>query len=289
MRLLAFDLETTGLDADTCQVLQMAACCFESDTGTILGEFEVACSHEVYRGDAFSLVMNNNLLKRIDAHSRLKTQARTISRNGDVLPIDRAWLGMRTFIRKWFPAGDATAVGFNVGSFDLAFANKKMEDNPFSHRTIEMGTLLMGMLGQSTPVPSDEAFKFFKLGPVPHDAIADCKGTVKIYTAWANAMRKREIQKEQAAINAQKVLEFESIKKSQLHSAYGGDRVAPKSSAGLQTIQDYRQELEHQHKRVRRTEYMLSELVSEYRAEPIPVQAQMVVKKAIAFLKGGPV
>jgi len=164
MRLVALDLETTGLDPQKDQILQIGMLCFESITGEVIGEFETLVSHARYEGDAYALQMNHKLLKRLAA--------------GEGANIASARSLMAYQLRVWgFDIGDRkskpVAVGFNVAPFDLAFLKASRIDL-FSHRAVELGTLLMHVFKDCQPVTSNAYMEARGL-EVTHTALEDCR------------------------------------------------------------------------------------------------------------------
>jgi len=168
MKLVALDLETTGLNPRTDQILQIGMALFESATGQIIDTFEVEVRHNRYEGDAYALAMNANLLRRLA--------------NDQGKPIHFVEREVRNKLLGW-GFGDTnrpTAVGFNVAPFDLAFLKKACLDM-FHHRAVELGTLLMPVFSQHTPVSSKQFAKH--IGEiVQHTALDDCKLAIKAYT-----------------------------------------------------------------------------------------------------------
>lgn len=161
MRLVAFDLETTGLDPGRCAVLQVGAAVFESTTGEIIDTFEELVTPVHYDGDPFALAMNSAILYRI-----AKEKPEGLAYVKESL---HTWLLLNGVIRPH-------AVGFNVGSFDLQFGFKDL----FHHRSVELGTFLMGNFSKDIPVTSTEWHKF-QNREVAHTALDDCLEAVEAY------------------------------------------------------------------------------------------------------------
>jgi oligoribonuclease (3'-5' exoribonuclease) len=174
MRLVALDLETTGLDPQKHQILQVGMVCFESTTGEIVGEFETLVRDwKGYHGDPYSLAMNAELLKRIADREGVFSGT--------------LWDMMLRTLRDWgfaFDEDDPStrphAVGFNVGSFDIQFL-KAAEIDLFHHRSIEVGSLLMNSFNYPSPVTSRQWAYSEGHTDMPHTALADCHMAVKAY------------------------------------------------------------------------------------------------------------
>src|SRR5688572_12700985 len=65
MRILCIDIETTGLDPETCQIIELGALIGDCSEGTIEAEYSVLVKHDVYQGEAFALQMNSQIFKEI--------------------------------------------------------------------------------------------------------------------------------------------------------------------------------------------------------------------------------
>jgi len=184
MKLVAFDLETTGTNPQTDQVLQIGMALFESTTGEVLDEFELLVRHDRYEGDPFALQMNAKLLRRLsEPGAGVPWRVEHLVNYGESHTSYPALRKVSDRLVKWGfnnpinPTGEqACAVGFNVGKFDLAFGFQKL----FSRRSIELGTLLMPSFGSHDPVSSKE-WHAFNDREVAHTALADCLEAVKAY------------------------------------------------------------------------------------------------------------
>ena len=171
MKLLAFDLETTGLDPQRDQILQIGAVVFdhEDDTTPIeeLPSFSTYVFHERYEGDAFALQMNAAILRRL-AHD-----------GGS--PLLGALHALTAFIADHFDGRRGpNPVGFNVAAFDVAFV-KAAGFDLFNHRPIELGSLLSR---DGLPVTSTQANALLNR-PVQHDALEDARDAVRLHRHWS--------------------------------------------------------------------------------------------------------
>lgn len=172
MRLVAFDIETTGTDPQKDQILEIGAVCFEAQTGEVVGEFERLVRHSRYSGDPYALQMNAGLLKRLA--------------DGEGTGLTQALVDLRNALTDWGFDSDnkPIAVGFNVGKFDLAFLNTAYGKGFFSHRTIELGSLLMSPVESLVPVSSRGVATALGLEDMPHTAVADAEIARKAYVNW---------------------------------------------------------------------------------------------------------
>lgn len=165
MLLLSIDIETTGLDPDTCQILEIGAVCYDTESKSGHACFETLVNPGVIVGEPFALAMNKGLLERIA--------------KGEGKPLDVA---MRDF-RNWLNwcrhrnAGEKfTPVGKNL-SFDRSFLRKHpmFKELPLTHRSIDIGNLYWRPHIDRASLPDSlECKKRAGLqGEVAHTALAD--------------------------------------------------------------------------------------------------------------------
>lgn len=166
-RFIAIDLETTGLDPQRDQILQIGAVAFDDG---IVGTFERTITYEHFFGDAYALAMNQQLLYKIA--------------RGAGVPHRKAYAELSDFIAE-FCATKPYAVGFNVGKFDLAFLHSKYTANgvvhgpKLHHRTVELGSVFMNADG--TPGTSNEVIPRLLSHAVAHDALQDAMDAALLY------------------------------------------------------------------------------------------------------------
>ena len=143
MKLVALDLETTGLEPHEHQILRVGMVCFDSNTGESIGTEEFVVRHSTYWGDPYALSMNHEILRRLSDPAT----GEGVSEMGGCIS---------EALHQWGFAKRPIAVGFNVAPFDIAFLKAAGVD-VFSHRAIELGSLLMNMFAKDEPVTSNQA------------------------------------------------------------------------------------------------------------------------------------
>ena len=125
MKYLSIDIETTGLDFEECQTIELGIIAddlYNQQPAEHLPKFHCYIDHGIFRGDPFALSMHANILRRIS----LKEKGYEYLR-----PIDVA-LNVKTFLenvrRRWsvedksFDAKkDFNVAGKNYGGFDFNF------------------------------------------------------------------------------------------------------------------------------------------------------------------------
>jgi DNA polymerase III epsilon subunit-like protein len=177
MRYAAIDIETTGLDPERCQILEIG-CVIEMDWKTPVDElpsFRAVCDPGEIRGEPFALAMNAGLLREIaDAKPAMIT--------GQIIDLSG-------FICKHLGEGTITIAGKNFGAFDYQFLRRepqwgKLRLVRHRHRFIDVGNLWWRP-NCDTELPSLEACRArANLPPRPaHNAVDDCRTVIELVRA----------------------------------------------------------------------------------------------------------
>ena len=155
MRYVSIDLETTGLDPDKCQIIELAA--IIDDLVTPLEElpkFRYLVKEPVYRGEPYAFSMHAALFREIVAGGDVECwnyQNRTNLRGRENMLTScfREWLD-----ENHLPAHLFLAAGKNFAGFDARFMRRLPEAYKLTweHRVLDPGALYM--LPTDTIVPS---------------------------------------------------------------------------------------------------------------------------------------
>lgn len=174
MKYVSVDVETTGLDPERDQLLQLAMVVEDTSNIQPIEELPAFCAyvkHERVQGDAFALAMNARHLDFISG--------RVTPSPYPVLDF-KQWL--RGFVREAHFFLDkhigadtkAVAAGKNFGSFDRNFLPPELRAR-FHHRCIDPGSVFIDW-DKATPPSLDTL-----LGrPVEHDALADARAVIEV-------------------------------------------------------------------------------------------------------------
>jgi oligoribonuclease (3'-5' exoribonuclease) len=165
---VSIDIETTGLDPHTCQVLEIGAV-IHDPTKPLLEcpTFRACIKHDVITGSPRALQMNARLLEEIA--------------DGGGEWEGFAGVRFQEWLKAHLPIGDLTenyihALGKNVGTFDLVFLSK-LGNWPtwlFHYRSLDVGsmyTLPDGMQAQGEL--ECELADEFSIPGEPHEALYD--------------------------------------------------------------------------------------------------------------------
>jgi len=172
---LAADIETTGLDPETCQTLEMAFVLDDQSLPVMKCPYFLRLiRHDKIVGEPFALAMNAHLLKRIAEGEGTppKYAMEHLSR----------WLlaHLRISRNKWLADGPHKhfiLLGKNVGSFDLQFL-KRLDGWPklmFKHRSCDVGSIY----STATEFPSQRGLlhlaEEYNITGNPHEALFDAR------------------------------------------------------------------------------------------------------------------
>lgn len=183
-RYLAIDIETSGLDPRTCQVLEVAAVA-ETDWTTPVGQLprlHLLVGHDEIRGDPVALAMNARVLAEL-AKPRHEREAETV--DPDDLA-DRLRAFAREHLRGGSDAGGRVPLaGKNVGTFDLRFLERlpgwAFRGDIFDHRVIDAGLLWLDpRVDERVPGLPKALARAGLANGRPHHPLHDCYATVEL-------------------------------------------------------------------------------------------------------------
>jgi hypothetical protein len=189
MLIASTDIETTGLDPEYCQVLEVGVVLWEtSDLDTPVADlpsFHCYVVHERTVGEPFALSMNQRILQRI-AKQEAGFQYLTPQDVGSTL-FD--WLQNHSpnLYNPNLGSYEVTPTGFNFDSFDRQFLDRIPYFTDwirFGHRSLGPGTLFFDPLRDEKLPSSDEVFRRAGVTVVDrHTALGDARGVIEVLRA----------------------------------------------------------------------------------------------------------
>lgn len=188
---VSIDIETTGLDPDKCQILEIGVV-LEDWNSPIekLARFHCYVVNETITGEEYALNLNKAILERIDnRHLPENAQYKFLS-PGQVAADLNGWLMANSVIDD--VGGTVLAAGKNFASFDRQFLKRlpEFEAIKFHHRNIDPGMLFWNPEIDAAPPSSKECMERAGIpGEVLHTAIADAE-TVIAEVRFAVTLRK---------------------------------------------------------------------------------------------------
>lgn len=177
MKYISIDIETTGIDPKTCQIIEFAA--IIEDTENILPfkkipKYERIIKHPSYSGSAFAINMNQRIFKILAENS-----------SQDIIPAESLARGFYYFTASNGLHGETLNVaGKNFARFDWEFLINIPDWNKYitmSHRVIDPAILCVNWKWDDH-LPNSELCKSrTKIkGPVTHKALDDAWDVIQI-------------------------------------------------------------------------------------------------------------
>jgi DNA polymerase III epsilon subunit-like protein len=136
MKYVSIDIETTGLNPETCQVIEFGAVIEDTNTNTPLNElpsFHRYVQHDSYCGEAYALSMHQKIFERIAK----KPDGFNYCKPNHLLTQFDNWLEDNKVV------GKINVAGKNFAAFDLQFLKKLnwFDQLSLSHRFIDPAML----------------------------------------------------------------------------------------------------------------------------------------------------
>jgi len=196
---VSIDIETTGLDEDTCQVLEIGAVIDDWHTPfTLLPKFRCYVDHGTIVGEPYALSMHPKILRAIATGTpqpgppQIETQLGgwregkvTIYRPETVTSAFLQWLYHH---RLHLGNEKIIIAGKNFGSFDLQFLKRLPKFGEYvriKHRIIDPGNLYFNPATDDGPPDMSTCMKRAGIqGEVAHTALADAMTVVKLVRHW---------------------------------------------------------------------------------------------------------
>ena len=142
MRIVSIDLETTGLDPDTCEIVEFAAVLDNGD-GIPIGDldtFRFRVKKLAYTGEAYALSMHCELFKTIAAAPIDELSPNDLVGKPHMLGrCFRRWL-----VAKLLPTHNFNVVGKNFANFDARFLNRLESSRDcfqWNHRVLDVASM----------------------------------------------------------------------------------------------------------------------------------------------------
>jgi DNA polymerase III epsilon subunit-like protein len=181
---VSIDIETTGLDEETCQVLSVGAV-IDDWEGPVdeLPTFHCYVDHEVFTGSAFALSMHPKIFRSIALDDK---KGPTVMHPDDVASEFDNWL---SYHRIATHGKKLVVAGKNFGSFDHQFLKRLPNWKNMirmKHRFIDPGNLYFDPTIDDGPPDTETCMARANiLGEVAHTALEDAVMVVRLVRYWA--------------------------------------------------------------------------------------------------------
>ena len=197
MKYVSIDIETTGLDPENCQVLQIGAVI--EDTQNVLPldklpKFECIVEHSEYKGSPYALWLNSNLLKTLGELENIKKDVRLdYRRANNIIPVGTVasafsmWLMANGFEAKDSGSITINAAGKNFATFDKNFLVKLphwTSKIQMRQRIIDPAIMFVDWKEDFSLPNLNTCIERARLtGEVTHDALKDAIDVVRVIRA----------------------------------------------------------------------------------------------------------
>lgn len=197
MKYVSIDIETTGLDPEACQILQIGAVIEDTENVVDLSDlprFSCIVENPVYTGQPVALSMNVNILKKLGELERAdKDQKTDLRKAHNIIPVGivaksfNMWLAGRGFEMSSTGAITINAAGKNFASFDKLFLQKLPNwgaNVQMRQRIIDPAILFVNWKEDSSLPSLNQCLTRAGLaGEVSHDALDDALDVVRVIRA----------------------------------------------------------------------------------------------------------
>jgi oligoribonuclease len=197
MKYVSIDIETTGLDPETCQIIQIGAVIEDTLIPKQIDElprFQCLVENSHISGSPFALNMNAGILAKLGELERADRDDRSeIRKKYNILPASlvaksfRMWLASNGFESSGDSPISITAAGKNFSGFDKPFLQKLPGWGSLisiKQRVIDPAILFMNWQTDSTLPNLKQCMERAGVeGDVTHDALQDAIDVVKVIRA----------------------------------------------------------------------------------------------------------
>ncbi len=191
---VSIDIETTGLDPETCQVLEIGAVIDDWHTPyQLLPKFRCYVKHPQVIGEPYALSMHPKILRAIATGQTLDGPFGNGGWKEGEVPIYQPEAVTGIFLQ-WLYSNrlhlsdeKIVVAGKNFGSFDLQFLKRlpRFHHVRIKHRLIDPGNLYYNpTMDQGPPSMQDCMARANIKGEVSHTAIEDAMTVVKLIRHW---------------------------------------------------------------------------------------------------------
>jgi len=178
MKYVSIDIETTGLDPETCQVLSVGMIVDDLENPLAFDQCpktEIVCNAQDIRGNAFALQMNAQLIDDIAKGTDREYR--------DYVHPDNMSLAIKSWLELHFDQEKVTIAGKNFGSFDDRFMEKLVIDwdKKRHHRMLDPAPLYVDITDEKLPNLTTCLERAGLNGPTSHhDALGDAWDVIRL-------------------------------------------------------------------------------------------------------------
>ena len=176
MRFISIDVETTGIDADKCQILSIGAVIDDTIAPLTLKDvpqYYKRVSHDEYKGEIYALNLNKDLLTEI-----------LENKDGLNIHVDNLKADFQSWVNKYFDGSEKiTIAGKNFANFDKKFLDKLgvLDGLNVSYQFLDVGSLYWEPKTDAKLPSLQECLDRAEIKTeVTHNALEDAMDVVKV-------------------------------------------------------------------------------------------------------------
>lgn len=180
MKYVSIDIETTGLDAEKCQILEFGAILEDTDKCLPFNKvpkLNLILKHYEIHGDPIAIVMNVKLIHQIAGGIAGHVGIEKLDAVGVIEPqlvtgVFERWVNYHW---QWKPTEKLNVAEKNYAGFDSLFLNKLPHWNRinFRHRVLDPGPMFVRSTDEKIPDLQECLKRAGQGDEVPHTAIED--------------------------------------------------------------------------------------------------------------------
>jgi oligoribonuclease (3'-5' exoribonuclease) len=180
MKYVSIDIETTGLNPEDCQVLEIAAIIddtLDPKSFEEMPKFQSLIKHDLYCGEPYALSMNSKILEELAKKGIYYGKSEAGISVGNVLLTTLISIRFSNWLREnGMDISKVVAAGKNFAGFDKQFLIRLPKWNSFvgfHHRSIDPAMFYMRDDDQQVPSTEECMRRAGISGIVPHRALED--------------------------------------------------------------------------------------------------------------------
>lgn len=189
MKYVSIDVETTGIDPEKHQVLEIGAIIEDTNNQLSFEEipkFKCIIQHDTFKGSAYAINLNQRIFKILAEIPKFKNEAESYKRKHNILSTDDACIKFIEFLTTNGLGGRFIAAGKNFAGFDAQFLKHMDSLWPTAYqRVLDPGPMYTNFLVDQFPPDLSECKKRAGIQDteIAHDALLDAWDVIQVLRA----------------------------------------------------------------------------------------------------------
>jgi len=191
MRYLSIDIETTGLNPDTCQILSIAGILEDTENPLDFDEIPkfhfYIHNHDGIKGEPYAIILNHGIIKHTYENVFKNNEA-----SKSIITLNMLSTKIRNFlVDNEVYNENITLAGKNLQAFDLKFLEKHtdfMDNIKFHHRILDPASLYFQKDDRELPSLDKCLERAMINDVVKHDALSDAWDVIRVLRVKLNEL-----------------------------------------------------------------------------------------------------